>query len=467
MFVFIAIVFSFCAASFAAPDQVVIQELVVRQAPVPLCNPDGRCVRNALLQAMMPIIIDGMNIHAQRTGSVLTDADLIAMVDLTMNRQTMVAIALMRSALAINSWVGDEPIGTYPFDSCTRSGYYGEGARQYPLLVNDILAGMGMVTALNMAYYLLPVDRCVSDTSIDLHASIVAQIDRTHGYLPDSFVVDVSGTHVAQFDEYSLMSKSSLSLPNERAIPMVVTVPAGDGRTVTYEMVSFCNVERSGVPRTSTVVSRIGAYLRYMGGFGILPHNLLPQRHATAVVRYGDTWFVAEDTRIWEVNSSDTSDPREVGRRLLEWYPGVRVLVMYRRVSASDHRSADAVALERSPSHEAVLTLRSVTTAQLSITERPGVVFGTGSLSLGLATLSCYAAGVLLQSNLQLQERSMIFAQKFLQHYMLPYMTITLLGQAAMSFFQYGIAKRITQRTIELSEKTRGASGLYSDLSLR
>jgi len=322
----------FSLTSLMASD-ITSSPYTLRAEPIPLENPNDRCVRNALLQATIPMTIDIINIHEQRTGMVITDSALIQMISTNdRTRAELASLALMRVALALNTWDKQVTCGSNAFNSGVQSGGYGEADKQMSLIAQDIVNGFHTtITAARITYHQLPVDRHLLP-AFALDDYITARMEEIP---PDFLVIDTSSSETADFDTYAPISAYKPPLHAETQLPASFSVTMPNGSVAWYTVLSFCNFERSGIAPNPTLFSRVVSVLEWLStSNGLIPppFYVLPQRHATAGVRYGDDWFIADDTRIWQADA-EGKGPLEIGQALLNQYPGMRALVFYKKIS--------------------------------------------------------------------------------------------------------------------------------------
>jgi hypothetical protein len=306
--------------------------LILREQPVSLDNPDGRCVRNAISQMMVPAVIDILNTHFERTGVLLDDAYWVVLFQNSLGKRAraeLTAAGLARTALGINSWSSPLPIGTHSFNSVLELSHYGLGATQYSLLVRDIVDGINQLTNIRMLYCQLPLDR--------EHVKEFSTQDYLQSTLKenvcDYLMIDAGSSTTRAFDKHSCLGNIPLSTYNEKALPANFTFAHYDGTIHTYEIVSFCNMERSGVAVKPSVWSRTMRGIQWLSGLGALPYETFPTRHATTVVKYGDTWFTTCDTCVRQVVSETNANSSDIAQSLLAHYPGMRIIALYKKVN--------------------------------------------------------------------------------------------------------------------------------------
>lgn len=311
--------------------------LVLRAQPVSLENPDGRCVRNSILQMMVPMVIDALNKHLERTGVLLDDAYWMAILQKPqenhITRAELAGMALARTAIAINGWNSTLAIGTHHFNTGLELSHYALGCTQYPLLARDIADSISRLTATSMYYYQLPIDReYIKEFSAQDYLQNTLKNNTQNDYL----MIDAGSSTTRAFDKHSCLGNMPLSTYNEKALPAHFTLTNKQGAVSTYEVVSFCNMERSGIPEQPSVWSRATAGLQLLTGRGVALYETFPGRHATAVVKYGNTWFTTCDTSIRQVIPETDASPSEIAQSLLSHYPGMRIIVLYKKIDNAD-----------------------------------------------------------------------------------------------------------------------------------
>lgn len=245
-------------------------------------------------------------------------------------RAELATIALARTAIAVNAWASSLSIGTHSFNFAVDATYYAWGSTQYSLIARDIADGINQLTKASIYYCQLPVDRDYIEGF-----STQAYLEKTAKDLScDYLMIDAGSSKTRSFDRNSFLSCAPLSTYSEKALPAQILLTNHDGTNSTYEVVSFCNFERSGMPAQPNVWSRVKESLQWMVANGTIPYESFPTRHATAAVKYGDTWFTACDTCIRQVIPQADASSLDIAQSLLAHYPGMRIIILYKKVDS-------------------------------------------------------------------------------------------------------------------------------------
>lgn len=360
----------------------------------------------------------------------------------------------MRTALAINSWNNPLAIGTHPFNSVLEVSHYASGATQYTLLARDIVDGINQLTSIRMNYCQLPLDReHVQEFSTQDYLQ-----STLHDDVYDYLIIDAGSSTTRAFDKHSCLGNTPLSTYKEKSLPAKLTITNADGLVNDYEVVSFCNMERSGIPAEPNIWSRVVRGIQWLSGLGALPYETFPGRHATAVVKYSDTWFTTCDTCVRQVIPEADATSSDIAQSLLAHYPGMRIIALYKKI---DNVSTSG---DVTNNKDVALLLKRVSPdSNIPLTESPAL-----HILAILGSLACAATSIMMfrlaHSNVQ-QIITNSLGQKIVQSSMkivIGATTLVLCGSVVTHMNNALTMHKRKNMILKINPQKNHASGLYS-----